>query len=528
MTVVPDDADARLQRSRSIDWRFTLADPSPGRIVLSDGVPDEMRAALADAGWRSVEAEADVALIVHPTSRSLSTVLPAVRPGGAIHISWLGVPRRWRAAGQSAPRMAADRLRDAGFDGLRWYVLAPGSSGTEALVPLADASALDLFLRRRRAPWRSRPTRMLAELCRRTGLLVRLAPAIALTAQRTAAPSVEGRDAATAHLSSLAAAGTDVLGVRAFAAPLLLTPRFRASRHVVAIVPSPDMPGPPATIVKMSRLADDGEVTRREAAALARIAQGPLELGDAAPHLIDVGAPWGMPTLVETAVAGRPLDPVTVRRDPDRAITSVGAWLERLACLSGSSSPAGPRLDRLVGGPLADFGSGVASAGPDDRAVAATHDAIAALNGMTLPVAFEHGDASHPNLFLRDDGSVAAVDWECAEPDGLPAHDLTTLLAYVAVARSGAKHPADQGQVIAAALTDAAGWAPAVTRDHLARIGVDPDLARPLTLVALARMTMGLGQRLGGASAAGTVDFVRAHRYYVAWRGFALEEGITA
>jgi hypothetical protein len=528
MTGVPDDADARLQRARSIDWRFTLADPSPGRIVLSGGVPDEMRDALVDAGWQSVAADADVALVVHPTSRSLSAVLPAVRPGGAIHVSWLGAPRKWRASGQSAPRSAAERLREAGFDDLRWYVLVPGSTGTEALVPLADPAALDLLLRRRRPPWRSRPTRRLAELLRRTGLLVRIAPAIALTARRTGRPSNEERDAATAHLASLAATAVDVPSGPPVAAPLLLTPRFRASRHVVAIVPSPDEPGAPATIVKMSRLADNGEVTRREAAALARIAQGPLELGDAAPHLIDVGAPWGLPTLVETAVAGRPLDPATVRRDPDRAIASVATWLERLACLAGSTSAAGPRLDRLVGGPLQDFGSTVAHAEPGDAAVAATKAAVATLRAMTLPVAFEHGDASHPNLFLRDDGSVAAVDWECAEPDGLPAHDLTTLLAYVAVVRSAATTPDDQGQAIAAALADREGWAPEAIRGHLARIGVDPELTRPLTLVALARLTMGLGQRLGGGSATGTVDFVRAHRYYVAWRAFAVDDGTTS
>jgi aminoglycoside phosphotransferase (APT) family kinase protein len=178
---------------------------------------------------------------------------------------------------------------------------------------------------------------------------------------------------------------------------------------------------------------------------------------------------------------------------------------------------------------MSTFAATVANPDADDVMISSTRAAIERLRSAVLPVAFEHGDASHPNLFRRDDGSVAAVDWECAEPDGLPAHDLTTVLAYVAVARSGAKTPPDQGRAIASALFDAGGWAPAATRDHLARIGVDPDLARALTLVALARLTIGLVQRLGAGPAdtpsAETTAFVRSHRYHLAWRSVAADGG---
>ena len=249
-----------------------------------------------------------------------------------------------------------------------------------------------------------------------------MAPSIALTGTTGAS----GRDAATTYLASLPSAERHSVIQAPAPAPLLLTPRFRASRHVVALVPSSDAPGTAVTVVKMSRLADDGDVTRREAAALAQIADGPAELRDTAPRLIDVGAPWGLPTLVETAVVGRPLDPTTVRREPDGAIAAVSGWLERLACLSGASAPAASRLDRLLERPMSTFAATVANPDADDVMISSTRAAIERLRSAVLPVAFEHGDASHPNLFRRDDGSVAAVDWECAEPDGLPAYDLTT------------------------------------------------------------------------------------------------------
>jgi hypothetical protein len=158
-------------------------------------------------------------------------------------------------------------------------------------------------------------------------------------------------------------------------------------------------------------------------------------------------------------------------------------------------------------------------------AVDATRAAADELRAAALPVAFEHGDASHPNLFRRADGSIAAVDWELADPDGLPAHDLTTFLAYVAVARARARTAAEQGRAIAEALTDEHGWAAIAGRDHLTRIGVEPALRRALITVALARMSMGLVERLHDDPAAAlspeAASWVRGHRYHVAWQAVA-------
>ncbi len=525
MTGLPVDLDARLRRARTIDWRFALSDPAPTSVATIGRVPDEMAAAMADAGWRETPADADLALTVDPDRAALSEAGRALGPDGTMCViwrrAWVGMGRR----GVAARSRTARSLRKAGFD-VRWHVFVPSAAETSAIVPLSTPGPLALLLGRRSGLSGSRAARWLAEMLRRRGLLVELAPAVLLIAQRHPAP-----DAISGHLADLRGRDPGLPIPGDHGEPLLLTPRFRASRHVVALVPRPDMdghassrPGDPALVIKVARVADGGEVARREAEALESMAARPEELGSPAPSLVHLGSPWGLATIVETAVSGRPLDPATVRRDPERAIEIVS---DRLVSMVKpiAGQPAGERIRRLVDEPLASF----AAAWSDDadrRLIDATNAAAAALRGASLPVAFEHGDASHPNLVRRPDGSLAAVDWELAEPEGLPLHDLTTFLAYVAVARGQASASADQGREIAASLLAADGWAGRALADHARRIGVEGGCIRPLVILSLARLTMGMAERLGDTRSSspsqGTVDWLRQHRYHVAWRSAAL------
>lgn len=57
---------------------------------------------------------------------------------------------------------------------------------------------------------------------------------------------------------------------------------------------------------------------------------------------------------------------------------------------------------------------------------------MAPLRSMQLPLVFEHGDLSYPNLLLLPTGEPGVLDWELANPDGLPACDLFLFLTYVA------------------------------------------------------------------------------------------------
>jgi aminoglycoside phosphotransferase (APT) family kinase protein len=63
-------------------------------------------------------------------------------------------------------------------------------------------------------------------------------------------------------------------------------------------------------------------------------------------------------------------------------------------------------------------------------------DEVTALG--VLPRAFEQRDFSPWNILLSRNEELAVVDWESAEPDGLPVMDLWYGLAYLAFYRDGA------------------------------------------------------------------------------------------
>ena len=507
-----------LARARRLDWRLLLPDPSPAGVAYLGPPDDGLLAALDDAGWERVPPAdgPDLVIVARPTADRLAAAIAAVRPGGWVYVETRGLLGGGFRRRELGPGVVASRLARAGFGQVRRQLQAPPRA-PKVIVPLDEPHALRLFLARRRGlPGRGVVTAAL-ELTRRTGLLARLAPRVSLVARRPAAadePGVAVRDAIGAHLAGLGPAA----GGAAVHAPLLLTPRFEASRNVIALVPGIE-PGRPAIVVKVARRGTDGAATEREAAGL-RLLHGEPDRWPDAPRLLDVGRPWGLPTIVQTAVPGRPLDPVAVARDPERAIELGVGWLASLVERSAAGEPADARLERLVTGPLDRLGA--ATAGSLDRLVSATRAVAAELHGCHLPRTFEHGDASHPNLILLPGGGLTAVDWELAEPDGLPGHDLVAFLAYVATARAGARTPAEQGEAIATAVVGRAGWSDAAERSYADAIGLDPALLRPLAVIAWARHVAGVVDRLVEGTpeplGAERVAWIGEHRYTTAWR----------
>jgi len=525
----PNDAD-RLERARRIDWRLLLPDPSPGRVGLA-GEPDaRLAAALTDAGWEPValdEARAahdgpgdtsglDLVVAVAPTARGLVAGIGAVRPGGWLYAECHGLATRRGRRGALGPAVVVARLRRAGFDPVRLQVQAPAGA-PKVIVPIDGPAALRLFLERRRGMLGRAPVVAGLELARRAGLVTRLAPLVSVVARR---PGAEAggpvRDAVSEHLDGLAPARHGP----ASPAPLLLTPRFKASANVIALVPG-ENPREPAIVVKVARHGGAGEAADREAAALRALhdtAAGPRD----GPRLIDIGLPWGLPTIVETAVPGRPLAPAVVAADPERALTLGLRWLVSLVGGADSSTPAGGRLDRLVCPQLDRYVETIAATEDEGRLVAVTRSSAAFLRGVALPRVMEHGDASHPNLIELAEGRLTAVDWELGEADGLPGHDLSAFLAYVAIARAGARTPAAQGAAVVDAALGGAGWADRTAAAYAAAAGIDPAILPRLAAIAWARQVMGLVDRLHGGPAATVTRDVKAwlagHRYVAAWR----------
>lgn len=323
----------------------------------------------------------------------------------------------------------------------------------------------------------------------------------------------------TAHRERL---GLDRLGVPPKPTCLLLTPRFRLSRHVIALVLEARGKRP-LLVAKLPRLAGDGGALAREATAL-RAVERALSDGDAgtAPRLIAFDDQATYPLLLETAISGKALSPAAIRRDRDRAVDEVLAWLERLALATACRPKADDWYDQLVVAPL----RGLASAGGRDSElrtmVDRTIELAEPLRAARLPLVLVHGDLAHPNLLRQGDGRLGVLDWERGELAGLPAHDLFFFLAYAAMAASNG----DGGRLagVRAAFFGPRPWAWRVAERYAERIGLDPALLPTLLAVCSGRAVAASGAPSPLARPATARDATARHM--LLWR-LALDEAPT-
>jgi aminoglycoside phosphotransferase (APT) family kinase protein len=280
------------------------------------------------------------------------------------------------------------------------------------------------------------------------------------------------------RVAAYVAAEHDRLGLERFGIPrrpccVLLTPRFRRSHHVIALVLD-ERRAAPALVGKLPRHSRDVAGLAQEADGLRAV--GPALADDSVPALLAFEDEPERPLLLESALDGSPLSPAAMRHDRRRSsVKAVVAWVERLGLQTAQMPEDDAWFERLVRKPL--------------RSLAGPHPALRGLVELTLersegllaaglPLVFEHGDLRHPNLLIREDGRVGVVDWERAQPAGLPASDVFFFLAYAADAgRQGVLDP----------FFGRRPWAWELAEGYAERLGIDPRHLRPLLALSCAR-----------------------------------------
>ena len=528
-SVGPGSSD-RLALARRLDWRFLLADPRLGRVALVGRPDPDLRAALEAFAETMVDDPNDRAevVVVHaPTAAGVRSAIERVEPGGSIVIELVGRARRGRA-GQLAAASAGDvaeRLRHDGYlDVGESWVWPDHATGLE-IVPLDRPALIRLSLARRRSGRRARLKARGVRAAMRLGLLPAVLSATTVVGRRpdvnvpeSGIPTAPLIDAyVDANRARLGLEGLGVGGTRS----LLVTPRFQASAHVVGLIVPPDHERP-TLVAKVHRLADATGTLDAEAACLRMLTEGDPGARNGVPRLIVQAVVGGHAAIVETALSGRPLDPVEVRRDRRRAIAEVGAWcrtLQRTGPTESGDPAGGPddRWDRLILPAMAGLETALADDPTDLGLIGRARDTLAPLDSAALLVAIEHGDLSHPNLLRLDReggraGTIGAIDWELGEPTGYPLTDFLFFLGYVAVAAGGkrrASSPDEHARRIGAAFFEGDRWAWVAAEAYADAAGVDRALVGSLLVAtwvrALARVGAD-GHRL------------RDHRYHAIWR----------
>ncbi|MGZ9275849.1 MAG: phosphotransferase [Candidatus Limnocylindrales bacterium] len=526
-TVTPEavGGDGRLAATRRVDWRFLLDRPDPD-VVLTAGRPDaDLVAGLAAVAGSvrpvssATPAEGDLVVVAGPLGDAgFAVAASAVRPGGWIVVETDGILGRLRhPLTRVRPRhttRTVRALRANGFEAVHAHLALPRREAATVLVSLDRAGGLATWLGRLRGGRKGRLARLAGRtvpLAIRSGVVASLAPGSVVTGRRPRGDNGAAPPAGWLH-ARLAAIDPSLFGGPAPQAAdiVILTPRYEASAHVVALIV--ERTGPtwePRFVIKAARVADGSDTLAREGHALLRLAPT-LGASGHAPRVLDLDIDGTPPSLVETGLSGLPLDPRTVRRDRGAAATAVVAFVARLPV--GGVEGDG---DRDAGGP------GLAAAALErlDRAgvapdlVERSWPLVERLRAGALPTVFEHGDLAHPNLIRRTDGTLGAVDWERAEPDGLPLHDLTMALAYIAAASAAtsASTPDLQAEAFVSALSGQDAWAAPLLDAELDRLAIDRGLRGALTVVPWIRTAAFLAERT-------TPDWLRTDRSVALWR----------
>lgn len=303
---------------------------------------------------------------------------------------------------------------------------------------------------------------------------------------------------------------------------VMLTPRFRASRHVVFLVLPARKPYP-VLVAKVPRLGERSQSLTREAAAIETIQKMRPGGFDSIPHLVAFEEHHGYPILIETALNGPLLDPPRVRRDLDGACELALDWLTDLP-----RTPANETRDdwykTRAAGPLQAFAGAFPLNVREEQLLIQTQELIAPLQQAGLAPIVEHGDVSHPNLIALHAQNLGVVDWELAETDGIPACDLFFFLTYAAFALDDARTRRDFISPFREAFFGPNAWAVPFVQQYARRMQIALEHLTPLFVLCWARYMSKLLLRLSADDPAPqrieteTVAWLRENRYYALWR----------
>jgi hypothetical protein len=257
---------------------------------------------------------------------------------------------------------------------------------------------------------------------------------------------------------------------------------------------------------------------RHEANVLRDLARRTDALAERAPVVRDLVLE-GRPYLLESAVVGSAVGPEVVRSAPRETLEKAVGLLAALPT-TGRSGQDPSWFGRLVERPLTEVAAAVALADVPplvDRTLA--H--LEVLRGADVPLVFEHGDLGHPNLVLGVRG-LGAVDWERAEPYGLPGHDLCFFLQYAAESLRGTFERPGQLRAFDDAFTGPGAWARPWLARYARERGLDDAWWPALILATWARSSAGLLRRLASGDSpavdGGLVAAFAADRDLALWR----------
>lgn len=468
---------------RRVDWRFLVGNAHPNcTMVFAGGLLEEAVRLVSDTVVTPKEgtlAECDLAVAVNPSARTLRASWDALAPGGALYTEWY---RPWAGGLQRIGK----RLQDAGFRpaGSYWPWPLPGRAIPAFWLPLEAPRALRYFLENRPpAPTRLGKTareslKRIWQLGYRLGLL---SPVCSVAYKPVESDAASGLPEYSLQARTQNWGFTDRVQKQDW---LLLTGGLHSTNKVIALVFEEDGARPSA-IVKLPRREESLASLDAEASSLQAVEQRVGEL-PGVPRLLFMHTDNDFPALGESHLTGDPLYSRMHSDNVEELAFRAAEWLLQLV-ETGPFQPKDAWWERLVSPVLADFAGHYASVVGTDLLEKA-EDILVEL--PALPLAVEQRDFSPWNVFLDPQGELVVLDWEGAEPLGLPGSDLIYFLTYLAFFQDDSLERGTFRETYRNLWntdTDLGEIAARAYRMYFERLGIDLNALRPLRVLTWLR-----------------------------------------
>lgn len=305
---------------------------------------------------------------------------------------------------------------------------------------------------------------------------------------------------------------------------IIATPRFRSSSHLIFFVLTKGKVDP-ILIVKVPRIANDNGRLSREVSNL-KLVQAERDEGfDSIPRVIAYEDYENYRFLVETALAGHKMSSRMKRRPPQTSAASMVPWLIELHKVTcKSSNGVSDWFERLIERPLKHIVDVIPLSTGEETLVEQTQKLARQLRGQEIPLVFEHGDLAPTNILLPERGGLGVVDWELAEPEGLPAVDLFFFLTIIGFSWRGARNNKECLAAFREAFFGPSAWARPYIDHYAQSLQLSREILNVLFILCWSRYVAGIVQRLHDideserAVADETVRWLKANRYFFLWR----------
>jgi hypothetical protein len=236
----------------------------------------------------------------------------------------------------------------------------------------------------------------------------------------------------------------------------------------------------PTYVVKLVSHPAHNRRLEIEGRALEHLESVGIADGERMPRVAFRGTHAGLVIVAESVVEGVPF-----RNKSDGGATCpyAGAALEGLVDLGRMTRQNGPANSAQVGPAIRRLLEQFSAAYGDREVVAFLEPRVETLARSSTPLVFQHGDPGIWNILAGPRGRVGFLDWEWAEPAGLPLWDLFYFqrsYAVLSARQQGIRSELKACELAFLAESDFARWNRNTVARYCQAVGVSESLIEPL------------------------------------------------